>query len=285
MEFELSDALVDQILFSMEDQNGKFVLDAGSGTVVPSAEADAEAESYELPSWGSADGFRLMEGFAASLHNPVVRLELTAALDRGRGVFRAFKDSLGEHPEVERLWFSYKQKQMRRKVADWYNALRESWGLDRIGEEPEETEDLLFEDFRFRPSDPDDAAAVAELRGACRSAPLDEYGPHSATERFRASIVAETVRGDLAGFAASIRRGDAEIVTALDVSPEYRGLGVGEELLRRLVDAARADGAACVKVDLPREFESFSRVLYRDGFAPYETRFRLDLRDRPLDRP
>ena len=31
---------------------------------------------------------------------------------------------------------------MRREILEWYNALREEWGLERLGEEPEETEVL-----------------------------------------------------------------------------------------------------------------------------------------------
>jgi hypothetical protein len=51
-----------------------------------------------------------MEHFAAGLRNPVVRNELTLALNRGRGVFRAFKDILSRYPETEKLWFSYKER-------------------------------------------------------------------------------------------------------------------------------------------------------------------------------
>lgn len=38
---------------------------------------------------------------------------------------------------------------MKREVIRWYNALREEWGLELIGEEPEETDDLVQDDFRF----------------------------------------------------------------------------------------------------------------------------------------
>jgi len=258
MQFELSDELVDEILFAMEDQNGEFALDARSGTVLDSTEMDEDAVVYPLPEWGSADGFRLMESFASSLRNPVVRAELSAALDRGRGVFRAFKDTLTEHPEVERLWFAYKERRMRQEIIDWYNALRESWGLERIGEEPEETEDLILEDFRFRPARDGDEGVPDGLGG----------GP---------AFVAETARGDFAGSAALSLIGPEARVVALEVKPEYRGLGLGEEMLRRLVAAALDSGASELKLDLPAGAEVFSRVLFREGFGPYETRYRLDL--------
>jgi hypothetical protein len=60
MQFELTDVLVDQILFAMEDQNGEYVLDASKGAVVDVSELEdpEDAESvYPLPAWASADGF------------------------------------------------------------------------------------------------------------------------------------------------------------------------------------------------------------------------------------
>jgi GNAT superfamily N-acetyltransferase len=278
MQFELTDALADQILFAMEDQNGEFVLDARTGMVVDSNDVDASDEEtviYSLPDWGSADGYRLMEGFAASLRNPIVRSELTHALERGRGVFRAFKDVLSDRPEVERLWFAYKERQMRQEILSWYNALRETWGLARIGDEPEETEDLVLEDFRFRPAVAEDAEAVRDLHSACFPEAAGVPGPFDPSSG--TMLVAETFRGEIAGAVFSERRGSREKVAGLDVKPEYRGLGIGEELLSRLIAAVLEGGAENLLIDLPATADSFSRVLYREGFEPYETRFRLDL--------
>ncbi|MDR2730070.1 MAG: GNAT family N-acetyltransferase, partial [Treponema sp.] len=58
-----------------------------------------------LPQWGPKDGYRLMEKFTAGLNNPVARQELTAALNKNKGVFRAFRDVLEQYPEVEKIWF------------------------------------------------------------------------------------------------------------------------------------------------------------------------------------
>ncbi|MFA6505286.1 MAG: UPF0158 family protein [Treponemataceae bacterium] len=284
MQFELTDALADQIVFAMEDQNGEFLLDARKGTIVEADsvdEADKSAETeeadvfYPIPDWQPSDGFRLMEGFAASLRNPIVRAELTGALDRGRGVFRAFKDVLTGHPEVERLWFAYKEKSMRQEVIDWYNSLRETWGLERIGEEPEDTEDLVLEDFRFRAAEFSDEEVARELHELCT--PGAEYSVLPLIAENRLALVAETSRGELAAVAVSFRCGDEEKAIVLDVRPEYRGLGVGEKLLDRLIESIIRFGARSISIDLPVSADSFSHVLYREGFAPYETRYRLDL--------
>jgi ribosomal protein S18 acetylase RimI-like enzyme len=180
---------------------------------------------------------------------------------------------LGGHPEVERFWFSYKEKQMRQEILDWYNALRETWGLARIGEEPEDTVDLILEDFRFRRGTEDDGPSLRDLHGVCGN---DSSALPDVSETVTA-LIAETARGDIAGAAVSARMNDEVRILALEVRPEYRGLGVGEELLSRLIELVLSGDAAVLKLDLPTSAEPFSRVLYRDGFEPYETRFRLDL--------
>ncbi|MDR3248158.1 MAG: GNAT family N-acetyltransferase, partial [Treponema sp.] len=100
MRFEMTDALMGDLLFSMEDQVGEFLLDTQEGVIIGENDDgfDKAAEDGDrfiaLPGWDSSDGFRLMEHFAAGLRNPVLRNELVTALNRGKGVFRAFKDIL-----------------------------------------------------------------------------------------------------------------------------------------------------------------------------------------------
>lgn len=288
MRFELSEALADQILFAMEDQNVEYTLDTELGIVSERSEIEEDASNQadryiQLPEWESADGFRLMEDFVASLRNPIVRDELTDALDKGRGVFRAFKDVLSRHIEVERLWFLFKEKEMRRRVIEWYNALREEWGLERIGEEPEDTEDLVLEDFRFRAWRREDEDFVREIHQLC----VSEYAAESynviaeptlhLAAGNREIVVAETSRRELAGFVCVRFDGDVASVEALEVRPEYRGLGIGERLLALITATASARNARTLLVDLPETVAPFSRVLARGGFETYLTRYRLDL--------
>ncbi len=313
MQFELTEALLNQVLFSMEEQDIDHLLDSRRGVVVDadsieeSGEEEETGRFFPIPEWRSADGFRLMEGFAASLRNPIVREELTAALDRGRGVFRAFKDVLSGRPEVERLWFAWKEREMRRAVTDWYDALREEWGLERLGEEPDETGDLLLEDFRFRAAEAaagagaEPAAGAGDEAGARRLHELclaevfgvtdsgwrkprsEELDPLRADPwplagvPGRVALVAETARGDFAAFALAIGPAPLFKLVALEVAPEYRGLGVGEDLLARMLGACRSLGGRSLVLDLPASSEAFARVLAREGFAPFETRYRIDL--------
>jgi GNAT superfamily N-acetyltransferase len=298
MQFELDSALLDQILFYMEDQGGDFVLDTRKRIVLAAGDSeysdDGDDRYISLPEWRPADGFRLMEKFAAVLKNPLVREELSAALDRGRGVFRAFKNTLARYPETEKLWFAYKEREMKRVVIAWYNGLRESWGLELIGEEPEDLDGLALEDFRFRAGTESDAACAEQLHRAC----LEEYGAAiadsgesdgqaAAAEIFSGmgewafpggiSFVAETADGEFVGYASAINAsGETVRVCAVEVKPEYRGLGLGKALIGRLLEHADGEKIPRVIIDLPAGQEYFSRVLLRENFKPRVQRYCRD---------
>jgi GNAT superfamily N-acetyltransferase len=297
MQFELSEALIKDLLFSMEDQMGNFLLDTQEGVIIGEEDngfdkAKEDRDRYiPLPGWDSSDGFRLMEHFTAGLRNPSARDELAGALNRGRGVFRAFKDIISRYPEIEKLWFSFKERGMRRETLRWYNALREQWGLDRVGMEPEETGDLVLEDFRFHPAGDDDREAACALHRSC----LEEMRIYAAErglgtvyeeDLYRTgwsfpgdlSLVVETGSGDFAGYIAAARQGGVLEIYALEVRSEYRGLGIGESLLARFLEEARKRFAAGgvplqILIDLPMGSEGFSPVLYRDSFKPYAVRY------------
>jgi GNAT superfamily N-acetyltransferase len=266
MSFELTGALIDSILFSMEDQNRKFLVDTRKGVVIEQEKGspDAEAHRIPLPEWDSSDGYRLMERFAAGFKNPLIQNKLNAALDRGKGVFRAFKDVLSDHPEVEQRWFSFKEREMKRAIIRWYNALREGWGLDHIGMEPEETDDLVLEDFQFRDAREEDIPKAAELH---RYYSGEDPG---GTWNFpgSAALVAETGNGEFAAYIAVLREGETLRISALEVRPEYRGLGLGEALLDRFCGEELP-----VALDLPVSAEWFSRALLRRCFKPVLTRY------------
>ena len=116
------------------------------------------------------------------------------ALSAGRGVFRNFKNALKQSRDLERSWYRFKEREMRRVVAEWYNQEREAAGLERLGPEPEETEDLTVSDFVV------DAALPHQLAGAGyvdREAML-ELGQVSASElgtRMKQRLRAWTHRG------------------------------------------------------------------------------------------
>jgi len=300
--FELTEAIIDDILFAMEDQCGEFLFDTVEGVVSGGLDGldfldedsnDDDGDGGEryigLPEWDSADGFRLMERFAASFRNPLVREELSSALGLGKGVFRAFKDVLGSYPEAEKLWFSFKEKEMKKEIWRWYNGLREEWGLDKIGAEPEDTDDLVLEDFYFRPLEEKDRSQADALHRLC----VDEFEKDLAEtdsnpevevitrelSSFRGmtgssfGVIVESLSGDFAGYISGISKDMALYIQSLEVKPEYRGLGLGEALLAKFIDSLDAEKIKKVFIDLPSWADGFSRVLSRESFKPYATRY------------
>ena len=80
---------------------------------------DAEDRRYlPIESLASHDGFRIMEGFAASLEHGRERDALFHALDRRRP-FRSFKDALAAFPDVREAWFRYQEGRLREEALAW----------------------------------------------------------------------------------------------------------------------------------------------------------------------
>ena len=280
MQFELNQTLIDEIIFFMEDQSGEFLLDTEEEIIINVDEEELEENDgsryVSLPDWGPSDGFRLMEHFTAGLHNALVREELSAALNRGRGVFRAFKDTLGRYPETEKLWFGYKDRAMKREVISWYNSLRETWGLELIGEEPEDIAGLALEDFRFRPGAAQDSASARELHRACLDDDVHaEKNAGMGEWVFPGDIcfVAETAGGEFAGYISAARVDTIFRICALEVQAEYRGLGLGKSLLDRLLEQADSEKIPPVIIDLPAGQGHFARALLRENFTPCVQRY------------
>lgn len=291
MQFDLDETLIDSILIFMEDQNDTFVVDTQEAAVISLDEIDEDDDDeryLDLPEWDSSSGFKLMERFAVSFKNPLVKQALTKALDQGKGVFRAFKDALNGYPEAEQLWYAFKEQNMKKHILSWYNALREEWGLEKIGEEPEETDDLILEDFKIRhPLDKDTNEAFklhqfcceeyqkAVLENVCaESFPVTIDGwnfPHDI------SWVAENNNGGFAAYIFAKAEGTRVNVIALEVLPEYRGMGIGEALLHHLISHIDKKKISHILIDVPVNSEHFSKVLFRKDFAPYETRFVLTI--------
>ena len=302
--FELTDAVVEEVIFGMENQNCESWIDFETGTLFERSCEDADAEDVELaeldaattprvrvPEWSSQAGFKLMEDFSRTVYDAVVRGELLAALARGRGVFRAFKNVLDARPEIEKRWYEYKHKAMRRVIVEWYDDLRERQGLERLGPEPDDLDDLIAEDFELREGGRDLWLDLQPIFRASIAEALERF-PEAVVEheytRLEAEIaagpdeglrvlVAEAVPGEAAGvivmrtiFVADRSFGK---IVYLYVKPERRRLGLG----RRLVEAARESFAASsvhhVIVDMPFLGEEFGQSLGAVGYKAFGARW------------
>ncbi len=272
-EVHFSRELIDQIIFGMENQEHKFYLDTQDSSVVPSAERvpDAPEERYiPVPPWRSVDGYNLMEQFVAMLHNPIFRERLRSILASGKGVFRQFKDTVRERREIERNWYTFKDRHMRALVTEWFNEMREREGLERLAEldTHDETDELVDIDFVFRGMREDEAQQIESLdrdafseiyenlSGSLVDLHFREQRAHKPDLRHEESrvLVAETLGEEFAGFlwARVMREGEAQaaFVQQLYVLPEFRGLGVARALLERFFAESHAAGVAQVVFSL-----------------------------------
>jgi GNAT superfamily N-acetyltransferase len=297
--FELDEAVIDEIIFAMENQDSTAMVNIETGAVIMYSEGVDELPEHTevdpgmlvpVPGWTSADGFRLMEAFSGGVGDPEARIELQAVLSRGRGVFRAFKDTLERYPEIERRWFEHKHAAMGRRVAEWYDELREATGLARLGPEPEDDADLIIGDFNlyragrtcweeceilFHKGLEETLGrlprALAEYEYSRIETELAEGGPDGLV-----LYLAEAPAGALAGMAAVRRIGMSGTsfgkLAFLYIEAAHRKLG----LARRLAEMAREDclseGILHFVIDLPFAPAGFGRSLAAFGYEAYGSR-------------
>ncbi len=295
MKFDLTKELIDQIIYGMEDQEQEYYIDLQRGEVVPEHEIEEpDEERYVLiPDWRPVDGYNLMERFLQQLRNPIYREQLRSILASGQRVFRRFKDTVKQRPEIERMWYHYKDREMHRRVYEWYNDLRETWGLDPVEPVYNETQDLVQVDFEVREVAAGEVPDILELDRASFSEMLPEASPqyvHQLYVRRRAGIPlpsdpesrlmrAYTAGGDPAGFLWAVEYPETRValVAQLRVEPEYRGLGVARVLLERYIRAAHEAGLVDLELELSGAARGMGDALSRLGFEPVSETYALDI--------
>lgn len=297
----MSDALpievINEIIFAMENQGKSFVYDTEEGVIVQTSDAASPSSRYlALPEWTSIMGFHLMERFVSSLRNPLFRDVLRESLASGHGVFRKFKNALKERPEMERLWFGYKEREMRGIVSEWFNEYRESIGLGRVAIDEEDTSELVLSDFRVGlPIDPSDGFLdeLAELDREAFEEMYPEYGREIVDLIFARArsgakpgiedvLVAESPDGLLAGFLwfeESLTPDGSRIswIRQLMVVPDFRGLGIAKALLEYFVMQGVHKELSRVFLELGSEVRDFGRILLASGFEETSRLYSLDV--------
>ena len=286
--FKLTPELTDQIIFAMENQTKNFYLDPSSLLLISEDHLDTVEDRdalIELPDWNPSDGYQLMDSFTGLLKNPVYRERLRQILSSGRGVFRGFKNVLKERPDLEKLWFSHKDREMKKRVRLWYGELCEFWGVESLGEEPEETEDLFLDEFTMEESWeedglPDDFAGLCEqelyrdypesVRRLLLSAP-------SVPDGHKAFLKAVSPEGMICGVLGFTLKDEYAVLNCLYVLPEYRGAGIASGLLDSASRSCYEKGSSYVIAGLPPEGEILLENFKRRGFRAAGAWLILDL--------
>jgi GNAT superfamily N-acetyltransferase len=204
-------------------------------------------------------------------------------------VFKAFKAVLAEHEELERAFRDFKIRAMRRTIAIWYDDLREARGLERLGPEPEDTDELVLSDLEI------DLISLAEAMSLVM--PLVDEAEDESAEYLPSPIAAYeigrlrselsegadalcAVAGDGEGGALGAAIGFRTVagdrgfgrIAFLMVKRDFRRMGLGSTLLGALAKAFGEEGMSLVALDsifLPQEFGKSLEAL---GFKPYGLR-------------
>jgi hypothetical protein len=147
--FQLTDAVLERIIFAMENQSNEMFIDLETGDCI---NAPGPTERYvKPPSWDSRRGFAILEAFAATVASPPeLKLTLNAALRRGKGVFKAFRQALSTDAALFQRFQDFKLRAMRPIVEAWLDSLLEAQKLEKLKEEPEDIGDIVASEVEFK---------------------------------------------------------------------------------------------------------------------------------------
>jgi ribosomal protein S18 acetylase RimI-like enzyme len=163
----------------------------------------------------------------------------------------------------------------------WYNVNREARGLERLPEEPEETEELVASDFSFTW---DASGMEREVRQLDKDAFCEQF-PNDPPGRLDARfgemrrgvpeaggdsspiLAAVAPSGELAGFAWGVIDGKSVYIVQLAVTPALRGIGLGESLLRQFLTAMRGRGMERLTTELMGRSLRYADFFQSMGFT------------------
>lgn len=285
MIFNLTDKLLSEIIQAMENQEKKFVVNAAACQLVEEIQSD-EDNFYKLPEWTPSNGFKMRQDFVNELHAPIVKQELQAVLYSGRGVFKNFRTILKSYPEIDKRWHIYKNKYMSIKINDWYNSLREIWGLEKLDQYTESDETLIHDDFSFTEyiSENDNKLIIqninasiinddenlpSEIKNVIYELWKNQFEKSEHTEQ--KGYICKSLSDDFAGCitASSILKNQEKImfITSFFVPEQFRGLGIGTELLSMCISNLQSLGKKIILMPNLMAPEFLEPLLTRTGFT------------------
>ncbi len=294
MEFTLTDELTEVIISAMENQEAVFAVNAETSSLVQLDESVKVDDNifYGLPEWKPADGFALREAFVNQLHVPEVQRELKNVLHSGRGVFKNFRNVLKDYPDVDKRWHIFKYKFMSARITDWYNSLRQVWGLEKLDYFSETDDDLVHDDFSFEEYKSaenqkevlkntsafltdDNWNLPDELKKAFYESIVNQFKNYVADNQ--TGFICRSQSDDFAGcITASVMTENQEetmILTSFFVPENFRGLGIGTELLTMLLEKLKDNGKKWIFLPNIMIPEFLEPLLIRTGFTKIRNGF------------
>lgn len=298
MIFTLTDILLNDIVSALENQEKKFFVDAEKGTLVEDSESVNADENYyyELPEWNSADGFRLREEFVSNLLDPIVHEKLQDILHSGRGVFKNFRNIIKEYPEIEKRWHIYKNREMHKYINQWYNELREVWGLQKLDYLSEIPDAVVYDDFTFEEysSDVHNSLILSDLRiffnqedtetpSELNSAFYEMWKSQflSAEMMKQQGYVSKSLSGEFAGCltVSPISEAKQQIVkiTSIYVPVSFRRLGIATELFSLSISELKENGIKWIIFPNYLLSETIQTLLIHAGFKKFNFGYAVKL--------
>lgn len=297
MTFTLTEELTDEIISAMENQETVYVVDAKANQLVVQENNPDEDNYYSLPEWKPADGFLIREDFVKQLHAPLAHDELQNVLHSGRGVFKSFRNVLKNYPEIDKRWHIYKHRIMSARVSEWYNSLREIWGLEKLDQLMESDDALVHDDFSFKEfnsdtdkesilfnitaSDCDESELPFEVEATILEMWKNQFARDDSTEQF--GYVCYSLSDEFAGIitASHILENQEKImvITSLFVPEQFRGLGICTEMLSMCISKLQSCGKKWVLLPDYLAPEIIQPLLIRTGFEKKQSGYILFLGD------
>ncbi|MEL3899921.1 MAG: UPF0158 family protein [Treponema phagedenis] len=265
MDIFLSPETIGELIFAMENQHDRYLFDIQTGKCINQTDAitaienEPENRFYAIPDWNSSCGFRVMERFTAEIRNPVLREQLRDIFSQRKGVFKNFKEALKDFPEIEHRWYKFKEAEMRAVIYTWFNDLREQHNLEPLCFEEEETGDLIREDFVFEtvPLKTLSSSFLIDFLRDSSAMPLNHEN-QDAFSLFEYSLLQELCIEEIAlkdteNSTVILIKNDEEVIgcclllpskgqsleiPVFRILPEYRGFGLGKELLHKAISFA-----------------------------------------------
>jgi ribosomal protein S18 acetylase RimI-like enzyme len=230
---KLHKALVDQLLFAMEDQGKQYAFSLSGKTVhVHSGDWD-ESEYIPIPPWSSSDGYRMRGNYILSLNNPLVKEELSVIQESGQGVFRKFKGYLRNNPGLYRNWLRFKRRFMLAVIQQWAREWEQYFEVADLDDPAEELDDLVQTDFDFghrhdTPCPPELWASFSQGIGSWVPAPPPESLGYLGWCR--------SIEGKEIGWIWAQTPGDysSAILWLWWVDEKFRSMGIGQKLLHEM---------------------------------------------------
>lgn len=286
MNFLLTDELIGSIISAMENQEKTFAVDAAKNrlTEVPENFYIDEENFYCLPEWKPSDGFSIRESFVNQLHSPLVHDELQNVLHSGRGVFKSFRNVLKNYPEIDKRWHIFKHKIMSVKINEWYNSLREVWGLEKLEQLYESDDTSIYDDFSFKEYNASSDKKMLLLQfdpNSCydEKLPLEVFEAiyekwyndfEKSDEKNQFGFICFSHSDEFAGCLTlsqmSEKQKDIMIVTGLFVPKQFRGLGICTELIQKSVSKLQTVGKKWILMPNSIIPEILQPLLIRTGF-------------------